>query len=142
MPTPLYLWLEEKCCGPYSEEEIRGYLRDGGLTSQSLGWMEGLTDWVSVPQLLRHYEAEKRREQPVVQPKPAELKPVETKPVETVKPIDTAKPAAATKPAELTKPAGVAKSVEAAKPLESARQVVAAKPMESVKPVQAVKPAE
>ena len=38
--------------GPYTPEDVQGYLADGSLLTTDLGWVEGTADWVPLPQLV------------------------------------------------------------------------------------------
>lgn len=47
-----YVSLNGKPAGPYPEEKIREMLASGEITLESLGWKEGLTDWVPLGSIL------------------------------------------------------------------------------------------
>jgi hypothetical protein len=43
--SAFYLWINEAKTGPYSGEEVRAFLRSGGITGETLCCREGGEDW-------------------------------------------------------------------------------------------------
>ena len=47
-----YLLIDGEQVGPYTGEQLREMLGEGGITTESLAWHDGLTDWVQVGTLV------------------------------------------------------------------------------------------
>ena len=47
----IYLLIEGKQEGPYTEEDVRQYLADGRFQNDQLAWREGLTDWAALSEV-------------------------------------------------------------------------------------------